>query len=171
MKKVLFLDRDGVINIEKDYLYKIADFEFIDGIIELCKYYQSLGYLIIVVTNQSGIARGYYSEDDFNKLSSWMADEFSNKGILINKVYFCPHHPDISGYCNCRKPNPGMLLQAKKEFNIDMKKSILIGDKERDIESALNAGLNETYLFDESMKIKESKATKIVSQLNKIWKK
>lgn len=170
MKKALFLDRDGVINIEKDYLYKISDFEFVDGIFDLCRHYQTLGYLIIVVTNQSGIAREYYSKSDFDILTSWMIDEFRKNSILLSGVYFCPHHPDISGDCSCRKPNPGMLLDAQKEFDIDLKSSIMIGDKERDIQAALYAGLKETYLFDESMSVQNSKATKIVSKLNNIWK-
>ena len=168
--KALFLDRDGVINVEKDYLYKIDDFEFVDGIIELCKHYQSTGYKIFVVTNQSGIVRGYYTEDDFRILSDWMLKEFSKNGVMIDKVYHCPHHPDISGECSCRKPNPGMLLSAKNDFNIDLSKSIIIGDKEKDVEAGLNAGLSETYLFDESGSIKDSKATKIVSKLENIWK-
>ncbi len=169
MKRALFLDRDGVINIEKDYLYKIEDFEFINGIFELCKYYQNLGFIIIVVTNQSGIARGYYTEDNFNKLTSWMLLEFSNNGIDIKKVYYCPHHPDISGVCSCRKPNPGMLIDASEEFNIDLKNSILVGDKERDIEAGLSAGLTETYLFDESGTVTVSKAKKIVIKLEEIY--
>jgi D-glycero-D-manno-heptose 1,7-bisphosphate phosphatase len=167
--KALFLDRDGVINVEKDYLYKIEDFEFIDGIFELCKHYQELGFIIVVVTNQSGIARGYYSEEDYNKLTSWITNEFLTQGIDIKKIYHCPHHPKISGECNCRKPNPGMLLEASKEFNIDLKKSIIIGDKERDIEAGLNAGLTTTYLFDESNHIQISKANKIVSNLGDIY--
>ena len=170
MQKALFLDRDGVINVEKDYLYKIDDFEFVDGIIELCRYYQDNGYKIFVVTNQSGIARGYYSDDDFAKLSEWMIKEFAKYGIDITKVYYCPHHPDISGECECRKPKPKMLLDAKKEFDLDMKNSIMIGDKQRDIEAAINAGVNENYLFDESKSVKKSKATKIVSKLEDIWK-
>ncbi len=170
MQKALFLDRDGVINVEKDYLYKIEDFEFIDGIIDLTKYYQDNGYKIFVVTNQSGIARNYYSEKDFSILSSWMITEFLKYGIEITKVYYCPHHPSVSGECSCRKPHAGMLLNAQKEFDIDLKNSVIIGDKERDIEAGLNAGLKETYLFDESKTIKESKATKIVSKLNDIWK-
>lgn len=169
MKKALFLDRDGVINIEKDYLYKIEDFEFIDGIIDLCLHYQQLGYLIIVVTNQSGISRSYYSENDFEVLTTWMIEEFSKYRVQISKVYHCPHHPTISGKCNCRKPNPGMLLDAQKEFSIDMGHSIIVGDKERDIEAGLNAGLLETYLFDEQGTVKSSKATKIVNKLEKIW--
>jgi len=87
MVKALFLDRDGVINVEKEYLYKIDDFEFIDGIFDLCKYFQNLGYIIVVVTNQSGIARGYYSKEDFKKLTSWMQDEFLQNGIDIKKYF------------------------------------------------------------------------------------
>ena len=170
MQKALFLDRDGVINVEKDYLYKIEDFEFIDGIFELCRHYTELGYLIIVVTNQSGIAREYYNVDDFKRLTLWMQNEFLKRDIRLQKVYFCPHHPDISGECSCRKPKPGMLLSAQKEFDIDMKNSILIGDKERDIEAGLNAGLSQTYLFDEADEILDSKATEIVKNLNDIWK-
>jgi D-glycero-D-manno-heptose 1,7-bisphosphate phosphatase len=171
MKKALFLDRDGVINIEKNYLYKIDDFEFMDGIFDLCKYYQNLDYLIFVVTNQSGIVRGYYSEDDFDILTSWMIKEFAKNSIEIKEVYHCPHHPDISGECDCRKPHAGMLLNAAKYYNIDLKNSVMIGDKEKDIEAALNAGLSETYLFDNSNSVKFSKATKIVSKLDEIWKK
>ena len=169
MNKALFLDRDGVINVEKDYLYKIQDFEFIDGIFDLCKYYQQLGFIIVVVTNQSGIARGFYSEDDFERLTSWMKDEFLKHNISISKVYHCSHHPKISGECNCRKPNPGMLLDASRELNIDLSKSIIIGDKERDIEAGLAAGLRSAYLFDESKSITVSKANKIISQFKDIY--
>jgi len=170
LKKALFLDRDGVINVEKEYLYKKEDFEFIEGIFELCRYYQDLGYLIFVVTNQSGIARKFYTEEEFSKLTQWMLKEFEKEGIHIQKVYHCPHHPEISGECDCRKPKPGMLREAAETFGVDLKNSIMIGDKERDIEAGINAGLRETYLFDESGVIKESKATKIVKQLDEIWK-
>jgi len=170
LKKALFLDRDGVINREINYLYKIEDFEFIDGIFELCKQYQSLAYEIFVVTNQSGIAREYYTQEDFDRLNEWMVQEFKKSGIVISKVYSCPHHPDISGECTCRKPHPGMLLEAQSEFNIDMSRSIMIGDKERDIEAGLNAGLKETYLFDFEGSVMDSKATKIVNKLDEIWK-
>ena len=169
-KSALFLDRDGVINVEKEYLYKIEEFEFMDGIFELCRYYTNLGYLIFIVTNQSGIARGYYSEEDFTNLTNWMQERFKKEGINISKVYHCPHHPEISGGCSCRKPEPGMLLEAAKEFDIDLVHSIIVGDKERDIESGLRAGITESYLFDEFCTIKESKATKIVSKLQDIWK-
>ena len=170
MKKALFLDRDGVVNIEKEYLYKKEDFEFIEGIFELCRHYQALGYLIFIVTNQSGIARKFYTEEDFAKLTQWMLATFEKEGIHIAKVYHCPHHPDISGICKCRKPKPGMLREAAEAFDVDLENSIMIGDKERDIEAGINAGLRETYLFDESGEIQESKATKIVKNLDEIWK-
>jgi len=170
MQKALFLDRDGVVNVEKEYLYKIEDFEFIDGIFELCKHYQDLEYKIFIVTNQSGIARKYYSEEDYKHLTNWMLQEFKKRNITIDKVYHCPHHPDINAECSCRKPEPGMILQAKKEFDIDLTHSLMVGDKERDIEAALNAGINKTYLFDEANQAKKSKATKIVHKLDEIWK-
>jgi len=170
LKKALFLDRDGVINVEKEYLYKKEDFEFIEGVFELCRHYQDLGYLIFIVTNQSGIARKFYTQEEFAKLTQWMLEVFEKEGIHITKVYHCPHHPEISGECDCRKPKPGMLLGAAEEFDVDLKNSIMIGDKERDIEAAHNAGLRESYLFDESGAIKESKATKIVKKLDEIWK-
>ena len=141
MKKALFLDRDGVINKEKNYLYKIENFEFIDGVFETCKYFQDNGYLIIVITNQAGIARGKYSEDDFSKLTKWMIQEFEKKNIKISKVYHCPHHPDFTGECECRKPKPKMILDAQKEFNIDLIHSILIGDKNSDIEAGIGCNL------------------------------
>lgn len=165
-QKALFLDRDGVINVEKNYLHKIKDFEFIDGIFELCLFFQKFGYKIFVVTNQSGIARGYYSEADFQTLTQWMVKAFAKEGITISEVYHCPHHPDISGPCSCRKPKPGMIHDAVKAFNIDTVGSVLVGDKERDIESAIAAGVSYTYLY--SHEITSSKATKIVTSLTDI---
>ena len=165
-RPALFLDRDGVVNIEKNYLHKVEDFEFIDGIFALCKKYQELGYLIVVVTNQSGIARGYYSEEDFTVLTRWMVDVFNREGISISEVYYCPHHPDISGVCSCRKPEAGMLLDAAKTHKIDLKRSLLVGDSERDITAAHRAGVEETYLFSPDANI--SAATKIIRSLKEL---
>jgi len=153
MNKALFLDRDGVVNKEKNYLYKIEDFEFIDGVFETCKYFQEKGYLIIIITNQAGIARGKYTEKDYQVLTNWMIKEFEKENIKISKVYHCPHHPEFSGECKCRKPHIGMLLGAQNHFNIDMSHSILVGDKNSDIEAGINSGIEKNYLIATGHKI------------------
>jgi len=142
-QKALFLDRDGTINIEKNYVHKIEDFEFQPGIFELIRKYQKEDYLIFIITNQSGIARGFYTENDFNKLNDWMINSFNSEGIKITKVYHCQHHPEITGDCDCRKPKPGMILRAMEQFNIDAVKSVLIGDKKRDILAGEKAGIGK----------------------------
>lgn len=147
--KALFIDRDGTINIEKHYVYRKEDFVFTPGILDLLKHFTDNGYLIIIITNQSGIARGFYSEDDYNILNDWMLNEFELEGIKITKVYHCPHHPDFTGPCNCRKPRPGMILQAIKEFNINPSASVLIGDKKSDILAGENAGIGENHFIHE----------------------
>ena len=169
MKKALFLDRDGVINKEKNYLYKIEDFEFIDGVFETCKYFQDKGYLLVIITNQAGIARGKYSEDDFKALTLWMLEQFAENGIQITQVYHCPHHPDFSGECSCRKPKSGMILEAQKEFEIDLKNSILVGDKNSDIKAGLNARIEKNYLITTGHQIdKNTFNVKIINNLKEL---
>ena len=145
--KALFLDRDGVINKEKNYVFKIEDFEFIDGIFGFCEYFLRKGYLIFVITNQAGIARGFYSADDFLILTDWMVSQFAQRNIHISRVYYCPHHPDITGPCDCRKPNPGMILRAAEEFDLNLRESVLVGDYENDLKAGENAGILKNYLF------------------------
>ena len=152
--KTIFLDRDGVINKEINYLHKIDDFEFIDGIFDVCLHFQSLGYKIIVITNQSGISRGYYSHSDYQKVTQWMLDQFKDKNIEILDIFYCPHGPDST--CDCRKPNPGMFLQAKAKHNTDMTVSWMIGDKERDIIAANKAGINNTIMLKTDHKLNQS---------------
>ena len=166
LRKALFLDRDGVVNVEKNYLHKIEDFEFLDGIVDVCRAYQEKGYLIIIVTNQSGISRGFYSEKDFALLSQWMIGHFKMLGITITHIYHCPHHESIDGVCECRKPEPGMFLEAQREYDVDMKHSIMIGDNERDIEAALKAGVGENILLSDTATT--SKATKIIHSLREL---
>lgn len=146
--KALFLDRDGVINYDPGYVYRIDDFEFMPGIFEALAGFIELGYEIFIVTNQSGIGRGYYSQSDFTKLCEYMVGEFSSRGIEIRHIYHCPHTP--SDNCNCRKPKPGMILQAMSEFNIDAKNSLMIGDKPSDLEAARNAGVENGYLIGQN---------------------
>jgi len=151
--KAIFLDRDGVINKEVKYLFKIDDFEFIDGIFSACNYFQRLGYQIIIVTNQSGISRGYYTEIDYQKLTSWMLSKFIEQEITILDIFHCPHGPQ--SLCECRKPGPGMLLQAAKNHSIDMHNSWMIGDKETDINAANLAGIDNTILTRSGHEIDE----------------
>ena len=152
--KTIFLDRDGVVNKEVRYLYKLSDFEFIDGIFDACLYFQKLGYEIVIVTNQSGITRGYYNENDYQKLTEWMLGQFNDNGINILDTFYCPHGPEST--CNCRKPKPGMLIEAKYKYDISMKDSWMIGDKETDIEAANLAGITNTILVRSGHLIDES---------------
>jgi D-glycero-D-manno-heptose 1,7-bisphosphate phosphatase len=152
--KTIFLDRDGVINKEINYLYKIDDFEFIDGIIFSFLYLQSLSYKIIIITNQSGISRGYYSVIDYQKVTQWMLDQFKCKNINILDIFHCPHLPDSN--CDCRNPKPGMFFKAKIKHNIEMEKSWMIGDKEIDTIAANSAGIDNTILVRSGHRIDES---------------
>jgi D-glycero-D-manno-heptose 1,7-bisphosphate phosphatase len=166
LPKALFLDRDGVVNVEKNYLYKIDEFELMDGILDVCRHYEANGYLIIIVTNQSGISRGYYTENDFKHLSDWMIEHFNSLGVTITRIYHCPHHETIDGACDCRKPEPGMFLEAQKDFDIDMENSVMIGDNERDIEAAIRAGVTTSILL--SQDAMQSNANKIVRSLKEL---
>lgn len=171
----LFLDRDGVINIDHGYVYKQENFEFVEGIFELCRTAKRLGYLIFVVTNQAGIGRGYYTEQDFLKLTDWMCEVFNGKGVVIDKVYFCTSHPEYgvgqhkidSPY---RKPGPGMILQAVEEFGVDLARSVLVGDKETDIQAGIAAGVGCNLLYrastsDASIKTAASAVVNSLSQV------
>jgi D-glycero-D-manno-heptose 1,7-bisphosphate phosphatase len=152
--KTIFLDRDGVINKEVGYLHKIKDFKFIDGVFDACLYFQSIGYQLVIVTNQSGIGRGYYDEDTFHIVNDWMLNQFKNQGISILDVFFCPHGPESN--CNCRKPKPGMFNQANDRHDIDMRKSWMIGDKEADVQAANAAGIQNTILVKSGHEIDEN---------------
>ena len=144
-RRAVFLDRDGTINVEKSYLHKIEDFEFIPGAPEAIKRLKDAGFLVIVVSNQSGIGRGYFDEHAVDKLQRYIQSELAGYNTSIDDFYFCPHHPEkgIGNYkvvCDCRKGEPGMLIQAAKEYNIDLQKSFMIGDKLADIEAGQRAG-------------------------------
>ncbi len=143
MAKALFLDRDGTVNIDHGYVHTREQFEFIDGVFDFCRRAQEKGYLIIIITNQSGIARGYYSEDDYKKLTDWMISEFAANGVTVTDVLHCP---ELSG--PDRKPEPGLFLKARDKWHIDMASSVSIGDKPRDIEAASRAGVGTNILFD-----------------------
>jgi D-glycero-D-manno-heptose 1,7-bisphosphate phosphatase len=143
-KRAVFLDRDGTINIEKDYLYRPEDFEFVPGAAEAVKLLKQHGYLVVVVTNQSGVARGYYTEDDVQNLHSYIDRLLDAAGTAVDAWYYCPHHTagkgDYAVDCQCRKPLPGMLLKAASDLDIDLSGSWMVGDKLVDVEAGIAAG-------------------------------
>lgn len=144
MQRAVFLDRDGTINQEKEYLYRFEEFEFVPGAPEAIRRLNEAGFLVVVVTNQSGVARGYYNEEDVEVLHRHIAAELMQAGARVDAWLYCPHHPSGRGSyslpCNCRKPLPGMLFEAARRFDIDLEDSVMIGDKRADIEAAIAAG-------------------------------
>ena len=154
--KSIFLDRDGVINKDINYLHKIDDFEFITGVFEACRHFESLNYELIIVTNQSGIARQLYTEDDYQVITKWMLNQFKKNDVNILDVFHCPHGPNSN--CICRKPRPGMFIDAQIKYNIDMKNSWMIGDNETDITAANNAGITKTSLVKSGHKVDETES-------------
>nr|WP_247605269.1 D-glycero-beta-D-manno-heptose 1,7-bisphosphate 7-phosphatase [Providencia rettgeri] len=145
------MDRDGTINIDHGYVHKIDDFEFIEGSIEAMLELKKMGYALVIVTNQSGIGRGIYTEDQFMQLTEWMDWSLADRGIDLDGIYFCPHHTEatVEEYrqdCNCRKPKPGMLLDAQDFLKIDMASSIMVGDKLADMLAGKAANVGTTVL-------------------------
>jgi len=146
----VFLDRDGVINVDAGYVGDWERFIFLPGVIEAMRSLCEAGYALVIVTNQSGIARGFYTEEDFHVLTERMRDELSGQGVDIAGVYYCPHLPDarLPKYrkiCNCRKPRPGLIYRAIEELDIDLTRSAMVGDKHSDMEAALAAGIPHRY--------------------------
>ncbi len=151
--RALFLDRDGVINEEINYLHRPEQVRFLPGIFSLSRHAQALGYKLIVVTNQAGIARGYYTEEDFHALTRWMEAAFAREGVQLDRTYFCPHHPEhgVGAYrheCPDRKPNPGMLLHASRDFSLDLARSVFIGDRCTDMAAGQAAGVGTLLLLE-----------------------
>ena len=169
--KFVLLDRDGDINIEKSYLHKIEDFEYEKNVVEGLLKLRDLGYKFAIITNQAGIARGYYTEEDYLKLQSFIEEDLFKKGIKIEKSYFCPHHPNVTGKygieCDCRKPNTGNFELAIKEFDIDVKNSFMIGDKITDLIPAEKLGITPVlvktgYGLESLKKLEGTKLNSIV---------
>jgi D-glycero-D-manno-heptose 1,7-bisphosphate phosphatase len=151
-QRCLFLDRDGVINFDHGWVHKIEDVEWVDGIFELARAAIAAKYIIVVVTNQAGIARGLYDESAFRLLSLWMSGEFARRDLSIARIIGCPHHPDgtvahLRQSCGCRKPQPGMLLHASIDLNIDLAASVMVGDSVTDMQAAAAAGVRHRVLL------------------------
>lgn len=164
MKPAVFLDRDGTLNVEKHYLYRIEDFEWIPGAQDAVKRLKNAGFLVIVITNQAGIARGYYSEEDVRELHAFMENELKALDTSIDAYYYCPYHPDgvVDTYTRvhpCRKPAPGMIREAMKAFEIDADKSFVVGDRNSDIEAGLAMGM-QTILVETGYGLEQREATR-----------
>ena len=152
MKAAAFLDRDGVVNVDRGYVFRREDFEFVPGTLDAARELKSMGLALVVVTNQSGIARGFYDPGQFHALTDWMNETFAAHGAALDGVYFCPHHPTegeapYRRSCNCRKPAPGLLLDAVRDLDIDVRRSVLFGDKASDLQAALAAGIPNRVLL------------------------
>ena len=144
-RRAFFLDRDGVINVDHGYVFRTVDFEFMANVFPVLRSLSAKGYLLVVVTNQSGIGRGYYTAEDCRKLTDWMLQRLSEEGVGVAAVYSCPHSPEAG--CDCRKPAPGMFLQAERELGLDLSASWMLGDKESDMQAAEAAGIpNRVFL-------------------------
>ena len=159
MKKAVFLDRDGVINVERGYTYRLEDFVILPDLIEVLQLLQKKGYLLIVVSNQSGIAKELYKQSDVEVLHKFMVEEFTKNGIKLSEIYYCVHHPDVTK-CICRKPDSLFVEKALARFDIDAKQSYFIGDKERDTEAAEKAGV-KGILIEANISLKT-----ILNQIN-----
>ena len=169
LRAALFLDRDGVINVEKNYVHRIEDFEFVDCIFDLCRAAAKSSMPIVVVTNQAGIGRGYFSEVQFQALTDWMRNRFEQERAPIAAVYYCPYHPvhGVGAYQKesfDRKPNPGMILRARDELGLDLSRSILIGDKGSDIAAAKAASIGLTILL--GARVEESAPDRMITSLS-----
>ena len=142
-RAAVFLDRDGTINVEKQYLYRYEDWEWTPGAIDAIKLFNANGFLVIVVSNQAGIARGLYSELDVRLLHEKVDWELCSQGAKINAYYYCPHHPDFGNkiVCGCRKPAPELLFRAQKDWGIELSRSFMIGDKADDVKAGQAAGV------------------------------
>ncbi len=157
MNKAVFLDRDGVINHDYGYVHTLQDFHLIDGVVEGLKLLKQNGFTLIIVTNQAGVAYGYYTEYDIKILHDHLQTVLGYYGVSIDGIYYCPHHikakiPKYRKYCFCRKPNPGMLFKAEKDFDIDLSKSFMVGDRESDIEMALRVGVKPIFVGSKEVK-------------------
>ncbi|WP_175863082.1 D-glycero-beta-D-manno-heptose 1,7-bisphosphate 7-phosphatase [Burkholderia cepacia] len=174
-RKALFLDRDGVINVDYGYVHRQQDCVFVDGIFDLVRLANATGYQVVVVTNQAGIGRGYFSESQFVAFMEWMRRSFDERGARIDRVYFCPHHP-VAGMgryrqaCACRKPQPGMLHDARRDLDLDLSASILVGDKQSDLDAGARAGVGRRFLFvgDQPGRTEADPAAEVVARLSDI---
>lgn len=149
LRRAVFLDRDGTLNKDVGYVHRKEDWQWLPGVAEALKRLRAVGYVLVVVSNQSGIARGMYDREALRQLEEWVNVELAAKNAAIDAWYYCPHLPEITGPCECRKPEPGLLLQAARDLDIDLANSWMIGDRVRDVQAGLAAGCQSILLHPE----------------------
>lgn len=153
-RRALFLDRDGVMNVNHGYVHRPQDTDWVPGIFDFCRAARDDGFLLVVVTNQAGIARGYYTSNEFLEYTAWMHAQFKARGVGLAATYYCPHHPDFGSRdernCDCRKPAPGLLLQASEALEISLRHSVFVGDKATDMEAGCAAGVGTLVWLEET---------------------
>lgn len=174
MKKTIFLDRDGTINIDKGYVHKIEDFKFTHLAIEALREFKNMGYQLIIITNQSGIARGYYSVQDLEKLNKWMNNVLLMEDVIIDGFYYCPHYPngkvkEYSTFCKCRKPGTKLFYNAIKDYNVDVNKSFVIGDKMKDLAISYETNIKAIYIEKYPKRIKCIEVKKEICVVNSLY--
>lgn len=172
----LFLDRDGVININHGHVHKVENFDFKDGIFDLVRKANELNMPVVIITNQGGIGRGLYTEKVFHKLMNWVLEQFQKENAYIDGVYFCPYHPEhgVGKYkrsSKYRKPEPGMIIKAAKDHHIDLSRSVIVGDKSTDMKAGELAGVAKLYLFSETEKYIGAEIILDLSQVKLVHKK
>jgi D-glycero-D-manno-heptose 1,7-bisphosphate phosphatase len=163
LRPAAFLDRDGVLNEDLGYVHRVADFHWLPGAVAACRRLQNAGFALVVVTNQSGVARGLYTLADVEHLHAHMAQQLQAQGVKLTAVYACPHHPDgLPGpyrqTCDCRKPQPGMLLQALREHRLDPTQSVLFGDRASDLQAGQSAGVSRRFLVGPGQTLRDLNA-------------
>lgn len=165
-RPALFLDRDGVVNVNHGYVHRAEDTAFVPGIFELCRSAQALGCALVIVTNQAGIARGHYSAAQYHAYSGWLRGAMAAQGVLLDGIYHCPHHPEFGvgtcrRACACRKPAPGMILQAARDLDLDRARSALLGDSASDSEAGRRAGVGLLMLLSAGATARPTPATDV----------
>ena len=166
--RALFLDRDGVVNEDHGFVHRVEDVIFQKGILELGRYFTARGWKIVIVSNQSGIARGYYGHEDVDKLHAFIREKFGFHKVNITDIFYCPHYPPVSGPCGCRKPEPGMFLEAAEKHGIDLPRSIMVGDKSSDMAAADAAGIERKYFLQGGYEYSPEHGGTVIADLREI---
>jgi D-glycero-D-manno-heptose 1,7-bisphosphate phosphatase len=166
--RALFLDRDGVVIEDHGFVYRIEDVIFQKGMLELGRFFTAQGWKIIVVSNQSGIARGYFTAEEAEAVHRFISEKFTFHRVYVTDFFYCPHYPPITGSCRCRKPEPGMFLEAAAKHSIDLSNSIMVGDKGSDMQAAAAAGISNRFFLQGQYEYSPEPGVRVIRDLREI---